>query len=118
MLVSGNVTIRATSNDFVGWQLFQEDGVTPIDISAATLVTLRLEKRDDNAVTEFKTSDIPQKLFITDATNGKVELRPASDDFPVKSSYKFHIIYTDSAGDHPVPENIDYTFQVIDDYAP
>lgn len=118
MSVSGDVTIRATSQDYIDWQLLQEDGTTPISLESAISVTLRLQNKVDKSVIEFKTTDDPQKFFITDATNGKVQLRPAADDFTSIASYDFHIIVIDSIGNHPVPEDRDYTLQVIDHYPP
>lgn len=113
-----DIVIRATTEDYISWQVLKEDGTTAISLAGADSVTLRLKNKLNDTVTEFKTTDNPQKLFVTDAANGKFELRPAAGDFPSESSYDFHIIVTDSIGNHPVPENKNYTLRVIDDYAP
>lgn len=116
MTVSGNVTIRTGSQDYIDWQVLQEDGVTPISLAGVTSVTIRFQNKIDDTVIEFKTTDVPQKLFITDAPNGKIELRPTITDFTAVAMYRFHIIVIDSVGNHPVPEDQDYTLDVIDSY--
>jgi len=116
MDVVGDATIRVGSQDYMKWQLLQEDGVTPISLAGVTSVSIRFQNKEDLTVVEFKTTDNPQKFFITTASTGKVELRPAVGDFTAIASYHFHIIVTDSVGDHPVPEGKDYTLQVIDSY--
>jgi len=116
MEVIGDVTIRAGSQDYIEWQLLQEDGITPISLVSATSVTLRFKHKVSDAVTEFKTTDNPQKLFIKDAADVEIQLRPAVADFTVVGSYKFHTIVVDGIGNHPIPEGENYTLQVIDSY--
>jgi len=117
-IVSGDVTIRTGSQDYIKWQLLLEDSVTPISLAGADDVIIRFKNKTDDTIVEFKVTDNPQKFFITDAANGKIELRPAVGDFTTIASYKFHIIPVDSVGNHPIPEGRDYTLQVIDSYAP
>ena len=118
MSVSGDVIIKATSQDYIRWQLLEEDGVTPISLVAATSVKLRLKDKITDAVIEFKSDDDPQKFFIVDAATGLVELRPAAGDFTSIASYSFQSILVDSIGEHYNPEDKNYTLQVLDNYPP
>ena len=111
--VTGDLIITAGSQDYITWQLLQDDGVTAIDLSAATKVELKMTNLDTGAAKNFATDDVPKKLFITDAANGKIQLRPAADDFPAAARYEFYIVFTDAIGGHPVPEDKRYEFRVI-----
>jgi hypothetical protein len=113
MVTVGDLTTKVGNQDYLTWQTLQEDGVTAIDLSAATGVTLSLKNLADDAVTEFKTTDVPQQLFITDVSNGKIQLRPAASDFSAKAVYSLEIIVVDSIGNHNIPNDKYYTFKVI-----
>jgi hypothetical protein len=113
-LVNGDVTIRAGSQDYITWQLLQEDGVSPVDLSTANEVALRLKNKKDKTTKSFSTIDVPQKFLLEDAENGKIQLRPAADDFPLAAQYDFYVDVIDSIGSHPIPEDQNYKLKVID----
>ena len=108
--VSGNVTIRAASQDTVTWQLVQSDGSTVIDLTNATAAALRMVNNSGERK-EFLTTG--SKFAISDAANGKVKLSPATTDFTETGDWQFYVEYTDSSGIHTVPENKNDTLRVI-----
>jgi len=118
MRVNADATIRAGTQDYKVWQIRQNDGETPVDLSLATRVIMRLQDEETGEVTEFATDDASPILYIKDATVGKVELRPGADTFDEDTSYLFHFIVVDSIGNHPVPEDHDGHLKVINSYPP
>jgi len=113
-IVDGNANLTAGTQDYKSWQLVDEDGVTPISLAGITSITLLFINRDDGTTKSFINTGASPKLFITDAVNGKIQLRPAVTDFPVKASFLFYVEIIDSIGVHAVPEGKRYIFTVID----
>lgn len=83
------------------------------DISAADHVVLVLKPAIGDAV-EFSTDDSPAKLFITDGTNGEIELRPASTDFDTeKGPYTGYIkVYITSTRWESFPNHEEFIIDV------
>lgn len=69
---------REGSTDYIVIDLLDDNEA--YDISTADHVELVLKPATGAAVT-FSSDDSPAKLYITDAANGEIELRPASTDF-------------------------------------
>lgn len=113
--VDGSVTVRAGSQDYTEWQLLEEDGSTVIDLTNATKATLHMKNKNTGAVKEFATDDATQKFFIKTAAQGKVELRPATTDFPLAAEFEFYVSFVDNIGVHAVPEHKNYIFSVINE---
>lgn len=113
--VVGDIETKIGSQNYITLQLVQEDGITPISLLAAVSATFQyVDVADDTIKVNFNTTDNPQKFFITDAANGKVELRPAVDDFTVKGLFRYHVIIIDSVGPRPAPVGGFYTLEVMD----
>jgi len=109
--VNGDVTIRAGSEDPITLQLLEDDGVTVIDLTGITALTLRL--KDVNA--ETAKTFVDPKFTVSDATNGKVKLEQVAADFPSATKYEFYVSFKDSGGKtHVVPEDKNYVLKVID----
>lgn len=107
--VNGDVTIRAGSEDPIILQLFEDDGVTAINLAGITLLTLRLKEDGTGTVRTFTGA----KLTITDAANGKIQLAQVAADFPSATKYEFYVSFTDSGGKaHAIPENKNYIWRV------
>ncbi len=102
--VNGDVEIKAGSEDYIDLQLLQDDGVTPVDLSAATSVELRLRNTADQVIKTFATIDASPKLFIIDAAQGKIQLRQKAVDFPGAAIFEYYIVINDAIGAHPVPD--------------
>jgi hypothetical protein len=116
-LVEGDVTIRVGSEDYVDLQLLQDDGVSPVNISGATKVELRLRSRDgEETIKKFADDDVPQKLYVTDAEQGEIQLRQVAADFATIMDYDFFVVITDSIGNHPVPEDKFYTWSAVESF--
>ena len=108
----GDLSIRAGSQDYKTWQI-QEDGVA-VDLSAATSAILRMREKNSGTTKVFSTDDATQKFFISDASNGKVQFRPAADDFTEAATYYFYVDFVDSIGVHSVAENKNYVLKISD----
>lgn len=108
--VSGDTELRAGSEDPLTWQLLEDDGVTPINLTGITVLTLRMKDRDTGTVKLF----VDPKFAVTDAANGKVKLQQVAADFPAVATYEFYISFTDSASKaHAVPDSPkNYIFRV------
>lgn len=108
--VSGDAKLRVGSEDPLTWQLLEDDGVTPINLTGITVLTLRMKNRSTGAVKLF----IDPKFTVTDAANGKVKLEQVAADFPAVATFEFYISFKDSAGKpHAVPDSSkNYIFRV------
>lgn len=108
--VSGDTELRAGSEDPLTWQLLEDDGVTPIDLTGISALTLRMKERTTTAVKLF----IGPKFTVTDATNGKVQLQQVAADFTAVATYEFYVSFADSGGNaHAVPDSPkNYIFRV------
>lgn len=107
--VNGDTQLRAGSEDPLTWQLLEDDGVTAINLTGITLLTLRLEEEDTGTVKIFTGA----KLTVTDAANGKIQLAQVAADFPSATRYEFYVSFTDSGGKaHAVPEDKNYIWRV------
>lgn len=113
-ILNGNVTMRAKSQDYKILQIFEDDGVTPINLTNATVAVLRLKNIRTGGIKVFSTEDIPKLLFFLDRTLGKIQLRPSVDSFPIAEKYNYHLSFTDSIGEHPAPEDKNYSWDVIE----
>lgn len=116
VIVDGNANLTAGTQDYKSWQLLEEDGVTPISLAGIGSITIIFINRDDGTTKEFINTGGSPKFFITDDVNGKVQLRPAVSDFPIKSSYLFYWKIVDGVGIHAVPEKKRYIFTVVDNF--
>lgn len=118
MIVDGNTNIRQGSEAFIAWILMEVNGETPIDLTVVSTAVLHFRHRIvvmDPIL--FSTRDDPQKLTIGEPRNtGKVTLKPAVDDFSVVGEYDMFIMLFEARGQHPVPEQRNYTFTVISSY--
>lgn len=111
-MANGDIVTRVGSQDYVTLQLKSGDPATAIDLSAAIYVVLHLESEIETKC--FSTADVSPKLYIIDALEGQIQLRPAASDFDSVDIYKYYVDIVDSVGSHPVPENINYEWKVID----
>ena len=116
MKVNGSGKIRAGTQDPKEWQFLEADGTTPVDLTNATKVTMRLKNETTAVSQDLDTEGLLE--IVTPATDGKVKLSPAADTFPAKATYRFYFIITDSIGNHPIPEDHDETLEIIDNYPP
>lgn len=109
--VNGDVTIRVGSEDPITLQLFEDDGITAINLTGITLLTLRLKEVSTGTVKTFTGA----KLTVTDAGNGKIQLAQVAADFPSATIYEFYVSFTDSGSKaHAVPENKNYIWRVVE----
>ena len=107
--VSGNVELRAGSEDPVPLALRKDDGVTPISLVGISELTLRLE---DTATGTVKTFTSP-KFVVENASLGEVKLLQVEADFPSQTTYLYYVTFKDGAGKlHKVPENLNYLFEI------
>lgn len=107
--VNGDVTIRVGSEDPITLQLFEDDGVTAINLTGITLLTLRLKEDGTGIVKTFTGA----KLTVTDAANGKIQLAQVAADFTSATKYEYYVSFTDSGGKaHAVPENKNYIWRI------
>jgi len=113
--VDGNTIIRVGSEDPVIWNLLQDDGETPIDLTGQTSVELRLEQLESPfTVKSFSTGG--GKISVVSEANGQVKLSQVAADFDIATSYKFYFKYIlADTKVRFVPENINYKLTVIDD---
>lgn len=121
MTVDGNATIRQNTNDPKEWQLLQEDGVTPIDITGFTDVEMIFVNQATDVIAfTFKVSDIPQKLSVVNATLGTLKLSPIitpTIDFSVAETYKiFFRVLSGANSASSIPEKKEYVFTVRKDF--
>ena len=115
--VNGSAIIRKGTQDYKQWQFVLSDGVTAVDLSAATKVIMRIKNEAAGTSVEYKTDDGSPILYMLDPkTDGKVELRPAADTFDTVGKFIFHFIIVDSVGNKPIPEHRNEVLEVIDDY--
>lgn len=115
MNVSGDAKIRAGTQDPKVWQLLKGDGITPISLEGVNSVKMRLRSENTGVVKEFTTGG---KLeILSPATDGKVQLTPAIDDFSEIDTWLFHFVINDAGGNHPVPEDQDEAITVISNYS-
>lgn len=115
---SGDAIIRAKTEDYKEWQFLEADGETPVSLEGATRVMLRLKEVSTGTITEHATDDDPILLeMLVPLADGKVRLKPASTTFPSATTYIFHFWITDAGGKKiPIPEGVDGTLKVIEDY--
>ncbi len=114
-IVNGNGGIRAGDTDPIPLSLLLDDGVTPIDLTGISGLTLRMEDTADGTTKNFTTP----KFIVIDALLGKVKLSPAADDFPDAARYEYCVSFTDGAGKiHTVPKQKNYTCVVIKKIGP
>jgi hypothetical protein len=112
MTVDGDTWLRANTNGPKTLQILHKDGVTPLDLTAATDIHLVFQDQADNALTTFKLSDVGSKITLPDAVNGKVTFAPAIDDFTSEAVYSIYVLVIDAAATQSVPEKKEYTFTV------
>ena len=99
--VNGDTEITLGSEDPIIHQLLKDDGVTPVDLTGITEITLYMRNMDDGTLKEITGS----KLTVLDAANGKVKLSQGASDFPVAASYRYKYKFLDSSGkQHFVPD--------------
>ena len=109
--VNGDVEITLGSEDPITLQLLEDDGVTPIDLTGITALTLFM--RDKNGDLKEITG---ANLVVTDALNGKIKLSQDAADFTVAASFRYKVKFLDAGGEqHFVPDGSKwYTFAVYD----
>ena len=109
--VSGNVIVRAESEDPITWQMLKDDGVTPIgDLTGITDLTLRLIDVKSQVAKLF----VDPKFIVSDALESEVTLKQVKTDFPLATLFEFYTSFTDGVGNgKAVPEDKNYTFRVI-----
>ena len=97
-------TVRATSQRIIQFQLL--DGTTPINLTGLSYIELRLTL--EGVIKSFKTTDSTPLLFVTDATLGKLELRPATNTFTAMGDWKGFFWLVETSGKiQAVPEKED-----------
>lgn len=107
---------REGSTDYVIIDLLDDN--SPYDLSAVDHVVLRLKPATGDAV-EYSSAGSSPKLFITDATNGEMELRPASTDFEAeKGPYRGYVkVYISSTRWASFPNHDEVVIDVRPDFA-
>lgn len=107
MAIPVEVTIRHGSTDPMDFQLKSDSN--PIDLTGAQKVELWL-KPSGAGVVKYATTDVPAKLAVTDAANGKVRFSPAAPDLDsAKSPYTGHFWITDAGGNlSSVPDGSEF----------
>jgi hypothetical protein len=110
--VNGDVEITLGSEDPITLQLLEDDGITPINLTGITGLTLYMRNTDDGSEKEITGA----KLVVTDAANGKITLSQVATDFPAAASYRYKIKFDDAASKaHFVPDGSKwYLFVVYD----
>jgi hypothetical protein len=99
--VNGDVEITLGSEDPITLQLLEDDGVTPINLSQITGLTLYMRDTDDGSLKEIT----GERLEVTDMDNGKIKLSQIAADFPVAASYRYKIKFVDPGSkQHFVPD--------------
>lgn len=90
------IIVREGTSDPITFQVLS-DGVV-VNLTGIQKAELKLKDRN-GTITTFATTDVPSKLVISDATNGKLRFdRTTSDFLNSKSPYYAVILITDSAG--------------------
>ncbi len=109
--VNGDVEISLGSEDPVTLQLLEDDGVTPVDLTGITVLTLFMRDTEDGTLKE-----ITSNLAVSDASNGKITLSQVAADFPATALYRYKIKFVDAGGkQHFVPDGSKwYIFTVYD----
>jgi hypothetical protein len=115
-LLKETLTIRAGSQDYIDWELLNEDE-TPISLTSAVELVFVMLRLSDKQKIEYSTKDSPQKFFVIDDDLGQVQLRPASDDFSSPDDYKIWVNVIDVVGSHPVPEDKNEDLKVIGNFS-
>lgn len=112
--VTGDVAISLGSEDPITLQLLEDDGVTPIDLTDITVLTLFMRETDDGTLKEITGAN----LVVTDAVNGKITLSQDASDFPDAASYRYKVKFL-NAGDkqHFVPDGFKWYLFTVDDVA-
>ena len=104
--MGGDVVMRLGTQDYITLQLKSGDPSVAVDLSTVTKVELHLREGDNNFC--WKTSDVPQKLFIVAShggvvMDGLIQLRPEGDELDPNKCYSYMVIVTDSVGEHSFP---------------
>lgn len=109
--VNGDVEITLGSEDPITLQLLEDDGVTPIDLTGITELTLFMRDTDGD-LKEITGAN----LVVIDAVNGKIKLSQVAADFLIATSYRYKIKFLDAGGkQHFVPDGSKwYIFAVYD----
>lgn len=110
--VNGNVTLRAGSEDPITLQLLDDDGTTPIDLTGASVVTMHLR----NTATQVVTILTGASLVVSDAGLGKITLSQVAAVFPDQANYEYYISFSQDGKARKVPEDINYSWIVTDDW--
>lgn len=105
--VIGDATTRKASQSILKWTLLQKDGITALDLSAATNVKLKLTNKDDS--TDITLID----ATVTDATNGKVQIIPTLTTFTISKTFLIHFQMNLDSRFVTIPDDRDYFLTII-----
>src|SRR5207247_11360326 len=112
--MGSTVTVRVGSQDPIDFFLKQDtdsDGLVdaPINLTGMS-VQLRLQRASDQGVLLFAPTDVPQQLFIIDATQGHLQLRPFPSPWQTGNRhYRGYFVLTQGGVPIAVPEDAELT---------
>ena len=113
----GSAPTRISDVDPLNWQLF--DGEIPITLSDATDIKITFESKIDQGVISKTLLLNPTQVLIVDAAtipnaeSGEVlQFKPLAGDFVNVEDFKILFNLVDSAGNHYIPKDREYTLTV------